>query len=37
MTLPRSLRIAGAGRDSFWAVEQDELDMPWLVRYELKR
>jgi hypothetical protein len=36
LTLPANSRIVWSRGDSFWAVELDELDVPWLVRYRLR-
>ncbi len=33
--LPLGTRIAWSGPDSFWAVENDEFDVPWVVRYRI--
>lgn len=35
LDLPAGLRIAWASDDSFWTVEPDEWDVPWLVRYRI--
>jgi hypothetical protein len=35
LDLPNHLRVLWAGADSFWAIETDEWDVPWLVRYRI--
>jgi hypothetical protein len=35
LTLPRGLLVRWSSGDTFWAVENDDLDVPWLVRYRV--
>jgi len=35
LELPSNMRIRWSRGDTFWAVEPDELDVPWLVRFRL--
>lgn len=33
--LPEGTTLAGASRDAVWGTHTDELDVPWVVRYDL--
>jgi hypothetical protein len=35
LELPSDLRIVWSRGDTFWAVDPDELDVPWVVRYRI--
>ena len=35
LELPRGLQIRWASGDQFWAVELNDLDIPWLVRFAI--
>jgi hypothetical protein len=35
VTLPRTSMVYWSDGPFLWAVEQDELDVPWLVKYRL--
>jgi hypothetical protein len=35
LELPSDLRIVWSRGDTFWAVEPDELDVPWVVRFRI--
>jgi hypothetical protein len=37
LELPRELRIAWTRGNTVWTVERDSLDVPWLVRYRIRR
>lgn len=37
LELPADVRIVWTRGDTFWAVDPDELDVPWLVRYRMGR
>jgi hypothetical protein len=37
LTLPKGLRVQEAQRDLVWAVERDELDVPYVVRFRVER
>jgi hypothetical protein len=36
LTMPANSRVVWSRGDSFWVIELDELDVPWLVRYRLR-
>lgn len=36
LELPSDVRILWSRGDTFWAMDPDELDVPWLVRYTLR-
>ena len=36
LQLPRSLRIVWNRGDTFWAVEPDEYEVPWVVRFRIR-
>jgi hypothetical protein len=35
LELPSDLRIVWSRDDTFWAVEPDSLDVPWIVRFQI--
>lgn len=37
LVAPRGLTFAWSSGDEVWAIDRDELDVPWLVRYRLVR
>jgi hypothetical protein len=37
LELPSNLVIEWARGDAFWAVEPDEYDIPWVVRFRIRR
>jgi hypothetical protein len=36
LELPSNLRIVWSRGDTFWAVEPDELEVPWVVRFRIQ-
>ena len=36
MRLPAGLRVLAAARDRVWGTETDEMDVPYIVRYEIR-
>ncbi len=36
MELPRTLQPVRMSADGFWAIERDEMDVPWLAHYRLR-
>ncbi len=37
LTLPKNLRVRQVQRDLVWAVELDEFDVPYVVRFRVER
>jgi len=35
LTLPARRRIAWSSGDTVWMVEPDDVDVPWLVKYQM--